>query len=169
MIRPTREHEIDRLQAIERSAGTRFLDFPALAWIASEPPFPPERHRRLIAAGGSWVATEPRDEPIGFLCAEATGDDLHIREVSVHRAHQGKGHGASLVRHAIDAARDRRFRRVTLTTFRAVEWNAPFYARLGFMTLEGDRLDDRLADILEVEARHGFAPGTRCAMALIPA
>ncbi|RUQ46321.1 GNAT family N-acetyltransferase, partial [Corynebacterium pseudodiphtheriticum] len=49
---------------------------------------------------------------------------------------------------------------VTLTTFKHVPWNAPFYTRLGFKP----ETDPRLAQILADEYAHGFEPGSRCAM-----
>lgn len=53
---------------------------------------------------------------------------------------------------------------ITLTTFKNVPWNAPFYARLGFEQLPEATLAPRLAAILAEEYRRGFAPGSRCAM-----
>ena len=53
---------------------------------------------------------------------------------------------------------------VTLTTFRDVPWNAPFYTRLGFAMLDELTLPAGLAAKREQETRHGLPPETRCAM-----
>lgn len=62
---------------------------------------------------------------------------------------------------AIEHARAQHLRAVTLTTFKHVPWNAPFYRRLGFAI----HVDPRLETILADEYAHGFEPGSRCAMA----
>jgi len=53
---------------------------------------------------------------------------------------------------------------LTLTTFRNVPWNAPFYARLGFEKMT--TLTPELRRKREEETAHGFAYETRCAMHL---
>ena len=55
---------------------------------------------------------------------------------------------------------------VTLTTFRQVGWNEPFYHSLGFRTLAIHELSARLAEILETEVLGGLPREARCAMAL---
>ncbi|MNC68640.1 Acetyltransferase (GNAT) family protein [compost metagenome] len=78
---------------------------------------------------------------------------------------QGQGSGRRLIEAAKDYARSNRLYFVTLTTFTNVPWNAPFYSRIGFQTKATTDLDQRLAAILSEEYKHGFAPGSRCAMA----
>jgi N-acetylglutamate synthase-like GNAT family acetyltransferase len=51
---------------------------------------------------------------------------------------------------------------LTLTTFRDVPWNAPFYARLGFEIVT--ELTPELRQKREEEAAHGLAYDSRCAM-----
>ncbi|WP_373691614.1 hypothetical protein [Hyalangium versicolor] len=53
---------------------------------------------------------------------------------------------------------------LTLTTFRGVPWNEPFYARLGFETLEGAAIGERLSAILRDEVLKGLPGERRCAM-----
>jgi hypothetical protein len=65
---------------------------------------------------------------------------------------------------AIDWARRAGLAAVTLTTFRAIPWNAPFYRSLGFVVLTADTISERLAAILADETARGFED--RCAMRL---
>ncbi len=125
-----------------------------------------ERHRELIGAGTNWVAAAGGDRPVGFLSAEIAGQDLHIWEISVDHLHQGFGIGRKLIRHAIDAAAAHGLAAVTLTTFRTIPWNCPYYERLGFSTLDEAALSPRLSDVLDLEAEHGLQRDTRCAMRL---
>jgi hypothetical protein len=53
---------------------------------------------------------------------------------------------------------------LTLTTFRDVPWNAPFYARLGFEYVT--ELTPELRQKREEETAHGLAFDSRCAMRL---
>lgn len=67
---------------------------------------------------------------------------------------------------AIEAARGRQLDAATLTTFRDVPWNAPFYVRLGFEILTEDAIDDRLATALRQDVEQGLPARLRCAMRL---
>lgn len=154
------------LPAIERSAARRFLDAPGLAWIAADEVMSEQDHRTWIAAGTSWVAECPGAGLAGFLVSERTADALHVWELAVRRDLQGRGIGARLVRAAIDAAAAAGLPAVTLTTFRELPWNQPFYARLGFATLRSDELNVRLQAILAREASLGLPAARRCAMRL---
>lgn len=69
---------------------------------------------------------------VAFLAARATADRLHIDEVDVHRSHQGQGLGRRMILKTIVWARAHGFLAMSLTTFRSIPWNGPFYASLGF-------------------------------------
>jgi GNAT superfamily N-acetyltransferase len=53
---------------------------------------------------------------------------------------------------------------VTLTTFRDVPWNGPFYERLGFRVVAGAELSAALRAIADDETRRGLDPSRRVAM-----
>ncbi|MFL1550509.1 GNAT family N-acetyltransferase [Pseudomonas sp. D47] len=149
------------LPRIELSAAQVFRALDGLSWLADTVTMSVERHRQLIALSTCWVVVDADAQPQGFLSAERQGDALHIHEVSVAQAMQGQGWGRKLVETAMESARSTPLRSVTLTTFKHVPWNAPFYSRLGFKP----EVDQRLADILADEYTHGFEPDSRCAMA----
>jgi hypothetical protein len=67
---------------------------------------------------------------------------------------------------AIEHARAQALRSITLTTFREVPWNGPFYRSLGFQVLSPEELEPRLRDILDDETQRGFPAEERCAMRL---
>jgi len=165
-IRPARTDDVETLRRIERSAAQAFRLIEAFSWIATGDVQSAEQHLDLIAKGTNWVATADGDEPVGFLSAEIIGPQLHIWEISVEQLHQGFGIGRKLIRHAVDEAAARRLDAVTLTTFRTIPWNCPFYERLGFSLLDEAGLCPRLAGVLDEEAEHGLPRETRCAMRL---
>ena len=162
-VRLARVSDAALLPAIERAAGTRFRSLPELAWIADGEPMREDAHRRLIAQGTSWIA-EGSGAPVGFLAAERSGPELHIVELSVLPEYQGQGIGRALIDAALARADNDGLTAVTLTTFRDVPWNAPFYARIGFGEVPPLALSARLAAIRANESRHGLPAERRCAM-----
>ncbi|QHC35400.1 GNAT family N-acetyltransferase [Komagataeibacter xylinus] len=164
-IRPARHEEAVLLPAIERSAAQAFLAVPELAWLAQADGLLPDVHAGCIAHNLCWVAVDGHDQPVGFLSARQYGADLHVLEISVAQSVQGRGLGRSLLAAAGEgAACLPDVSRLTLTTFRTVAWNAPFYARAGFRLLAPTAQDARLANLLRDEEANDFPPGSRCAM-----
>ncbi|HEY8125468.1 MAG TPA: GNAT family N-acetyltransferase [Methylocystis sp.] len=166
LIRVAEARDAEALPTLENSAGALFRSFPSLEWLADGEDLSVGRYRELIAAGASWVAIDPDDRPIAFLSGSIEENDLHIWELGVRRDLQRFGIGRNLLLAAIRDARCRRLAAVTLTTFRDVPWNAPFYARLGFESLAGEAIGDRLERILRADARRGLPMHARCAMRL---
>lgn len=164
-FRPTCPEDTPRLPAIERSADGAFASIPELAWLAGDDDvLPVERHLEFVAGGTSWVAVDAEGAPVAFLAAEQQDDVLHVWELAVRLDLQGRGIGRALVPLAVAEARERRLRRVTLTTFLDVHWNEPFYRSLGFRRLDDHEITDRLRRILADEARQGLPLERRCAM-----
>ncbi|WP_415768888.1 GNAT family N-acetyltransferase [Pseudomonas sp. LB3P38] len=104
--------------------------------------------------------------PKGFVSAVEVDNELHIQELSVRQHFQGRGAGRKLLLTAVAHARDRALYGLTLTTFRDLPWNEPFYQRMGFETLSPAQLDLRLATVLSDEVAHGLPGESRCAMRL---
>ncbi|MDO2440813.1 GNAT family N-acetyltransferase [Enterobacter sp. ECC-219] len=162
-IRPTTSDDVAALPALERAAGERFRDDPDLAWLAEGEVISAEQHLGYAERGLSWLALA-NERPVGFLLAEAHPSSLFIVELSVDLAWQGKGIGRQLIARAADHARKVGLTSLTLTTFRDVPWNAPFYAKLGFEYIT--ELTPELREKREEEAAHGLAYNSRCAMRL---
>lgn len=165
-IRLTEAADAHVLPDVERSSARAFLAQPGLAWIADDHVLTVAQHLGFIAAGLHWVAVGPGDMPVGFLAAERFDPELHIWELSVREEWQGRGIGRRLIAEACAAAETSGLTAVTLTTFRDVPWNAPFYAKAGFAILEGDEIGDRLARVLAYERELGLPGDRRCAMRL---
>jgi N-acetylglutamate synthase-like GNAT family acetyltransferase len=151
------------LPDIERSAGHIFRQIPGLEWITDDHVMTADQHLPAILAQSAWVACE-EEEIVGFLNAERTSDALHIREISVLGRVMGRGIGRQLIETAATAARTSGLSALTLTTFRDVPWNAPYYQRLGFELLAEAELDARLISILAHEVAAGLPGDRRCAM-----
>lgn len=165
-IRLAKPEDAPMLPPIERSAGGLFRADPDLGWIADHDVQGVDTHLQFIANGTAWVAAEPAGTPVAFLNGEAIGGCFHIWEMSVHMDHQRQGLGSKLIAAARNHAIDKGYQAMTLTTFRDVAWNGPFYARQGFEFVQPDRLSDALSNILGDEAAHGLPSKRRCAMAM---
>lgn len=95
----------------------------------------PEDFAAAWAGHDVFVAVAPNGGPVGYAAATPLDGFLHLAELSVDPDHGRIGIGAALVE-AVAALADRRgLPGVTLTTFRDIPFNAPFYARLGFVEL----------------------------------
>jgi GNAT superfamily N-acetyltransferase len=150
-IRPPRPDELETLRSIERDAGGAFAAVGMAEIAADEPPslVQLESHR---AAGGAWVAVDTRDRPIGYLLSSIVDGCTHIDQVSVLSKHARQGVGAALIEHLAATARAENRPALTLTTFRDVPWNAPYYRRLGFVILAPGDQGPELAALVRREA-----------------
>lgn len=164
VIRRTQTADAPLLPNIERSAGEAFRAVDSLAWLADGEDHPAATHLAHIEAETSWVAVD--EVPIGFLIGDVAGDTFHIVELSVRLDRQRSGIGSALLTHVIDWARAQGLRAVTLTTFRDVAWNAPFYRRIGFREIAWLDLARHASRWLEREAALGLPKERRCAMRL---
>ena len=115
-------------------------------------------------AGRLWVALA-EDAPVGFALVEMLADGLpHLEEVDVLPQHGRRGVGASLVRAVCPWVAQSGYPEITLTTFRNVPWNFPFYARLGFEEIPSDELRAAVAAVVRDETARGFDPQSRVVM-----
>lgn len=164
-IRQAHEADLPLLPAIERSAATLFCNV-GLGWIVESPTVSREKLEVSQRGGTVWVATDQEDEPCGFLLAYELDGTLYIDELSVAAAWQKRGLGRSLLYRAISYARSCGYPAVTLTTYRDIPWNGPFYSCHGFVEMSPDEISPGLRDELETGIRNGHDPDRRCAMTL---
>jgi GNAT superfamily N-acetyltransferase len=102
---------------------------------------------------------------VGFAHVELVERDaVHLEEIDVHPDHGRRGLGARLIRHLCHWAAGKGYDAVTLTTFRDVPWNFPFYTRLGFEVVPPEQVSASLREIVEDEARRGLDPLRRVVM-----
>ena len=154
--------QIAQLPAVERRAAARFDD--ALAVRMVESVLPLEVLAEAQHSDRLWVAALPDKRAVGFALVELAGTRVHLAELDVLPEYGRQGVGAGLLRTVEAWASSAGYEAITLTTYRDVPWNAPFYAKLGFTELEHDMLDERLLSVLEHEAALGLEPPARIVM-----
>ncbi|WP_232467662.1 GNAT family N-acetyltransferase [Bordetella genomosp. 9] len=169
-IRLATPQDLDKLACIERSAASVFRD-AGLAWVADSGTMDREALAAMCAGNTLWVAAVQGnipatngDEPVGFLGAHPLDGQFYIAEVSVARAHQRKGIGARLIKAAIDHAARAGFPAATLTTYRDLPWNGPYYARMGFAEVPPLAVGPDHRHKLHAEAEAGHDLARRCVM-----
>jgi len=123
-----------------------------------------QEFREAQIEGRLWVVLADQF-PVGFAHAELLGPhEVHLKEIDVHPDHGRRGLGTRLVVTVCEWAVRCGHPEVTLTTFRDVPWNMPFYAGLGFKVVPRSELSAELVPIVADETRRGFDPARRVVM-----
>jgi GNAT superfamily N-acetyltransferase len=154
---------LHKLSEIEQQAASLFRGWNVPQAVLEEVT-PLEEFQAAQAAGLLWVALSPQRHPVGFALLEREGLQLHLEELDVHPQHGRRGIGRTLMEAVCAWARERGYTELTLTTYRDIPWNGPFYAKLGFKVLGAAELTPTLRDRVEAEAARGLDPARRVVM-----
>jgi predicted N-acetyltransferase YhbS len=137
-------HDADAIRAIEFEAGQRFVSV-GMTGIADAPPMELELVCRKIDARQIVVAVDTDATTcVGFVMFEPQPARFYVQEVDVLSSHAGQRIGAALIEQVAQLALAQQITQLTLSTFREVPWNAPYYRRLGFRDIEEADLDAAL-------------------------
>ncbi|GIH27945.1 GCN5 family N-acetyltransferase [Acrocarpospora phusangensis] len=154
VIRWAEAGELPELVGVELAADGLFaevgISFPA-GTTSIEGCTEPER---VIVAGRPAV---------GFALLAWVDGVVHLDQLAVHPDHGRRGIGSALVEALCEHAAvvsDA----VTLTTYRDVPWNAPWYERRGFAVVEADRWGPEMAALVAHERELGIAVAPRVVM-----
>lgn len=162
-VEQARPEHLPALSDIERAAATLFRGWSVPRSVLEEST-PLEVFQAAQAAGLLWVAVSDRRRPVGFALVEWEGNRAHLEEMDVHPRHGRRGIGSALVEAVCAWARERGCESITLTTYKDMPWNRPFYARLGFEVLGPADLTSELRERVEAEAARGLEPARRVVM-----
>ncbi len=163
-IRAPRPDELETLRAIERDAGRLFAEIGMAEIAAHEPESIGTLTQYLEVDRIRVVADSRTDEPLGYAVIDVVDGLAHIEQISVRPDQGRRGLGGMLLEHICAWAADNGYAAVTLTTFRDVAWNAPFYANHGFRVLDADETGPELTTRRAEEAGHGLDPALRVCM-----
>ncbi|WP_068921967.1 GNAT family N-acetyltransferase [Planobispora rosea] len=147
--------ELPGLVAVEVAADGVFsqvgIVFPAGTTMIEEVGDP----SRVLVAG---------DPPAGFALFGWVDGNVHLDQLAVHPDHGRRGVGGRLVEALCAHAAAVGARAVTLTTFRDVPWNGPWYARRGFTVLDPAEWGPELAALVDHERELGIELAPRVVM-----
>jgi GNAT superfamily N-acetyltransferase len=163
-IRLATDSDVAIMQAIELDAGELFRGV-GLGAIADNPPPTKDVLKSHISERTAWVAELDR-QVVGYAISSIVDEEGHLDQVSLARSASRQGIGARLIREVCDWSRNLGYRSVTLTTFRDVPWNAPYYAQLGFSVIAGEDCGPELLAIRTSETTAGIDISPRVAMRL---
>jgi GNAT superfamily N-acetyltransferase len=149
------------MRAVEVDAGHVFRSV-AMDTVADDEPPEPGALLAYISARRAWVA-ELDSNVVGYATASVVDGEGHLDQVSVMGEAAGRGIGRALIELVCDWTRSREIGSITLTTYRDVAWNGPYYERLGFVVIE-EPLTIELAAIRRAEQAAGLDAWPRVAM-----
>ncbi len=157
-----RPSDVGYLRGIELAAARLFEGYAPeslLTQTTSE-----ESLRRGQREGLLWVALAD-DVPVGFALVDLIEPgSAHLDELDVHTSHMRRGLGSSLVMTVCRWAGRQGLSAVTLNTSRDVEWNMPFYRRLGFEEVPIEEWSPAVRGVFEAETARGFDASRRVVM-----
>ena len=131
-VRHARAADLKHIGPIEDAGGPLFEE--AFGDLTGDPLLSPApRGGDRDDAPGFLLVVGPVGDPVGFAHVEMVDGFAHLAQVSVHPDAMRQGVGSALVRAAMREAWDLGYDRLSLTTYRDLPWNGPFYARLGFV------------------------------------
>jgi len=147
-----RDH-IPYLQGISRAAAELFpledLPFPLRAQTPS-----PDIFEGALRQQRLWIVLdENKDRVVGFALLAEKCQQIHLQELDIHPEYGRQGLGTMLLKFVISWVKSKKYKQLTLTTFRHLPWNAPFYTKLGFKIIEPSQLNSCLIKLLNQESR----------------
>jgi len=162
-IRPAGIEDLVTLAEIERAAAKLFFDTP-YAFLVDDEPLSLDFVIQQFQSGRVWIAVDDQDTPIGYAIAQEVDRDAYLRQIDVHPAYGRRGIGRELVERVCVWAKNQNYHRILLSTFLDIEWNAPFYAKLGFQILPEVELSSGFQQIRCKEAEAGLPIDRRVIM-----
>lgn len=161
-ITEARRTDLPLLAAVERAAARLLVGHAPESVLAETTSL--DDLQNAQRQGHLWVALAD-DQPVGFAHALVLEPGaIHLEEVDVDPEHGRRGLGTGLVEAVCASAIAAGYRCITLTTFRDLPWNMPFYVRLGFEVIPPDEVSPVLQAVLQDETRRGLDPARRVAM-----
>jgi GNAT superfamily N-acetyltransferase len=161
-IRLANIDDLPTLPAIERAAGQPFVEL-GLAYLA-DITLPMEILVEAQQDGHVWVITTMSGEVVGFAVVSVDKERLHLEEIDIEPSHGRQGLGRKLIVAICNWARTRGIKAMSLSTFRDIPWNAPYYERLGFRIVPESELTEDLVGVREAETRVGLPVAQRVIM-----
>jgi len=146
LVRPARPQDLAALPGIEEAADAVFAEHG----IGPLPPGVAD----VDELGRAAYVLVFGDPVVGFARLERVDGQAHLEQLSVHPASAGCGVGTALLEASVEWAARNGHEALTLCTFSDVPWNAPFYARHGFV--EVGVLGPGLRALRNTESRLGL-------------
>ena len=152
VIAPASPGDIERLIEVDLAAGQLFAPTGLLSDDALDDHVPEAVMLQAIEVGDLLKTSAPDGTPVGFALVSPRGGTLYLDQISMHPDCGCKGLGTDMMRHVLQLAKQRRLKQVTLSTFRNVPWNGPFYRKLGFREIPRKDMAGWMLDLERIQA-----------------
>ena len=156
--------DITAMQALEVDAGSRFREI-GMDEIADDDPPAADLLEAHIDNASAWVAVAAGTGTVlGYALASMVDDEGHLDQVSVAGDAGRRGIGTALVEQVCAWSVAHGAASVTLTTFRDVPFNAPYYRTIGFADVGEAECGPELRAVRDTERDLGLDIAPRIAM-----
>ncbi len=150
-ITAAEQDDIPALIAVDKAASTLFAPTGLLQPEALEDHVPAHVFEIESQNFNVFVARNQHGWPIGFALIGLRGNGLYLDQVSVHPDYGRKGIGRALMIRVLTEAENRKLPHVSLSTFKSVPWNGPFYASIGIREIPHDKLEPYMREIEDAQ------------------
>jgi GNAT superfamily N-acetyltransferase len=154
-IRPARFEELPLLSHIENSAAALFLDTP-YAFLVNDDPLSLNFVQQQFQARRVWIAVDSHEIVVGYAIAREVDETLYLQQIDVEPEHGLRGIGTALIKTVCAWAKQQGYSIVSLSTFRDLPWNAPFYSKMGFHPVDEAELTTGFQQIRLKELEAGL-------------
>jgi GNAT superfamily N-acetyltransferase len=168
-IRTARVDELTVLVSIDEDAASLYAENGLELVLSDTHPFTVAERalwRTALEQRSAYFALDGVGEPIGFAALTLLDGAAYLDQLSVRRRAMRRGVGRRLLEVGIDWARSQSQPALTLTTYRHLPFNRPFYERHGFRVLRDEEVTAGLAHHLAEQRRYLPLPDERVAMRL---
>ncbi len=162
-IRSAQIEDLVTLAEIERAAATLFGN-TSYTFLVDAEPLSLNFVTQQFRAGQVWIAVNDCDQPVGYAIAQDIDGNAYLQQIDVHPTYGRRGIGRELVETVCVWAKRQNYHKIMLSTFRDIEWNAPFYTKLGFRILAETDLTPGFQQIRNLEAEAGLPVAQRVIM-----
>ncbi|GHC97048.1 GCN5 family N-acetyltransferase [Nocardiopsis terrae] len=125
---------------------------------------PPDDPREMLDQVERVLVAVDGTEVVGLAATVTLDGAVHLEQLAVHPRYGRRGIGGALLEAVCVGAAGVGRTRVSLTTFRDLPWNAPWYGRRGFTVLPRPGWGPELARQWEDEERAGILVRPRVVM-----
>lgn len=160
-LRPARPDEIEAIRALERASARRFAGL--MDDLAADEPSPAAVLTVRIMDGGLLVAVDG-ETVVGFAMFRRVETRAYVEQIDVLPAYAGRRIGAALLDAVAERGREAGLEGLSLSTFREVPWNAPYYRRLGFVEVADEALTTGMSSIRKEHLARGLDEAARVFM-----
>lgn len=150
-ITPVRREDIPFLITVDKTASEMFASTGLINDNALYDNVPSDAFEAAIDADHAFAVRREDGLAVGFTLTSLRGNGLYLDQISVDPAHGQQGLGRALMIKILEDAEQRDLPCVTLSTFRDLKWNGPFYATMGFKEIPAAKLEPFMIEIQDAQ------------------